>query len=62
MTDEVALRPALRASAALPVLAGGPDAAAPSIRRLETDSALLEEALETGRRAIMAQFAPAARS
>ncbi|GAA1112831.1 MULTISPECIES: hypothetical protein [Streptomyces violaceusniger group] len=39
-----------------------PDAAAPSISRLETDSALLEEALEAGRRAVLAQFAPAARS
>ncbi|MFE2449383.1 hypothetical protein ACFXDF_46450 [Streptomyces sp. NPDC059426] len=44
------------------VLSVRPDAAAPSLSRLETDSALLEEALETGRRAIMAQFAPAARS
>ncbi|MBO3679301.1 patatin-like phospholipase family protein [Streptomyces sp. NEAU-YJ-81] len=44
------------------VLSVRPDAAAPSISRLETDSALLEEALEAGRRAITAQFAPAARS
>ncbi|WP_281789378.1 hypothetical protein [Streptomyces sp. MK37H] len=39
-----------------------PDATAPSISRLETDSALLEEALEAGRRAITAKLAPAARS
>ncbi|MFE2186168.1 patatin family protein [Streptomyces sp. NPDC059455] len=44
------------------VLSVRPDAAAPSISRLETDSALLEEALEAGRRAVVAQFAPAARS
>ncbi|MCQ8190743.1 patatin-like phospholipase family protein [Streptomyces rugosispiralis] len=44
------------------VLSVRPDATAPSIGRLETDSALREEALEAGRRAIVAQFAPAARS